>query len=90
MRRGHHADPIFPAVPEDKARLRFFVASCHSPEHIRFTVKALAEELELLAAGTCGRQDFHKHSPSGLPDRDPVRHDRKGDTDAVVLLSPRG
>jgi hypothetical protein len=82
MRRGVNAVPIiFPAVPEDKARLRFFVTSCHSSEQIRFMVKALAEELELLNAGsyarlgkraadTCGPQDFHKHLPSGLPDRD--------------------
>jgi 7-keto-8-aminopelargonate synthetase-like enzyme len=70
LRRGIHADPIFPAAPEDKARLRFFVASCHSAEQIRFMVKVLAEELELLAAGTCGPQGFHKHSPRALPDGD--------------------
>ncbi len=53
MRRGINADPIlFPAVPEDKARLRFFVTSCHSSEQIRFMVKVLAEELELLNAGS--------------------------------------
>jgi 8-amino-7-oxononanoate synthase len=47
--RGINANPIiYPAVPEDKARLRFFVTSCHSEEQIRYTVKALAEELELL------------------------------------------
>ena len=43
---------LFPAVPEDKARLRFFVTSCHSSEQIRFMVKVLAEELELLNAGS--------------------------------------
>jgi 7-keto-8-aminopelargonate synthetase-like enzyme len=49
MRRGINADPIlFPAVPENEARLRFFVTSCHSSEQIRFMVTALAEELELL------------------------------------------
>jgi hypothetical protein len=68
MRRGINVDPIFPAAPEDKARLRFFVTSCHSPERIRFMVEVLAEELALLSA--YGTQDFHKHSPSGLPDRD--------------------
>jgi 7-keto-8-aminopelargonate synthetase-like enzyme len=53
MRRGVNADPIlFPAVPEDQARLRFFVTSCHSEEQIRFMVKVLAEELELLNAGS--------------------------------------
>ena len=50
-RHGISADPIlFPAVPENQARLRFFVTSCHSEEKIRFMVKVLAEELELLYA----------------------------------------
>jgi 7-keto-8-aminopelargonate synthetase-like enzyme len=53
MRRGITADPIlFPAVPEDEARLRFFVTSCHTSEQIRFMVNALAEELERLNAGS--------------------------------------
>jgi 7-keto-8-aminopelargonate synthetase-like enzyme len=48
--RGINANPIiYPAVPEDKARLRFFVTSCHTDEQIRYTVKAIAEELALLA-----------------------------------------
>jgi 7-keto-8-aminopelargonate synthetase-like enzyme len=69
MRRGINVIPIlFPAVPEDKARLRFFVTSCHSSEQIRFMVTVLAEELGLLNA--CGPQDFHKHSPRRLPDGD--------------------
>ena len=52
LRRGINVDPIlFPAVPEDKARLRFFVTSCHSEEQIRFMVNVLAEELELLNVG---------------------------------------
>ena len=69
LRRGVNADPIlFPAVPEDKSGLRFFVTSCHSSEQIRFMVMVLAEELELLNAA--GPQDFHKHSPSGLSDGD--------------------
>jgi 7-keto-8-aminopelargonate synthetase-like enzyme len=38
-------------VPEDKARLRFFVTSCHSDEQIRDTVKAVAEELASLSQG---------------------------------------
>jgi 7-keto-8-aminopelargonate synthetase-like enzyme len=51
MRRGISADPIlFPAVPEHQARLRFFVTSYHTEEKIRFMVKVLAEELELLYA----------------------------------------
>jgi 7-keto-8-aminopelargonate synthetase-like enzyme len=52
LERGINANPIlYPAVPEDKARLRFFVTSCHSEEQIRYTVKVLAEELELLTEG---------------------------------------
>jgi 7-keto-8-aminopelargonate synthetase-like enzyme len=71
LRRGVNADPVlFPAVPEGKARLRFFVTSCHSSEQIRFMVKVLAEELELLKSDTSEPQDFRKHSPSGVADRD--------------------
>jgi 8-amino-7-oxononanoate synthase len=50
LERGVNANPIlYPAVPEDKARLRFFVTSCHSEEQIRYAVKVLAEELALLS-----------------------------------------
>ncbi len=53
MRRGFNAAPIpSPAAPEDQARLRFFVTSCHSSEQIRLMVKVLSEELELLNAGS--------------------------------------
>ncbi|MFD9667474.1 type I polyketide synthase [Rhodococcus sp. NPDC059968] len=52
LRRGINVNPIlYPAVPEDLARLRFFVTSCHTEDQIRSTVAALAEELaELVAA----------------------------------------
>ncbi|OBH05524.1 MULTISPECIES: hypothetical protein [unclassified Mycobacterium] len=51
VRRGIYADPVlFPAAPEDQARLRFFVTSCHSSEQIRFMIDVLAEELKLLNA----------------------------------------
>ena len=78
QRRGINADPIiFPAVPEDEARLRFFVTSCHSSEQIHFMVEVLAEELELLNAGHPGParktgrrhprpQDFLMHPLKGL------------------------
>ena len=50
--RGVNANPIiYPAVPEDQARLRFFITSCHSEEQIRYTVKAIGEELALLSEG---------------------------------------
>jgi 8-amino-7-oxononanoate synthase len=49
LRRGINVNPIlYPAVPEELARLRFFVTSCHSEEQIRFAVQALAEELAAL------------------------------------------
>jgi 8-amino-7-oxononanoate synthase len=52
LRRGVNANPIlYPAVPEDKARLRFFINSCHSEEQIQYAVKVLAEELALLSEG---------------------------------------
>ncbi|MFE3024976.1 aminotransferase, partial [Nocardia tengchongensis] len=51
LRRGINANPIlYPAVPEDKTRLRFFITTCHTEEQIRSTVKILAEELTLLRA----------------------------------------
>ncbi|WP_370184478.1 aminotransferase class I/II-fold pyridoxal phosphate-dependent enzyme [Rhodococcus wratislaviensis] len=51
LRRGINVNPIlYPAVPEDLARLRFFVTSCHSEDQIRSTVAALADELATLVA----------------------------------------
>ncbi|MFD4353594.1 type I polyketide synthase [Nocardia sp. NPDC058518] len=51
LRRGINVNPIlYPAVPEDLARLRFFVTACHTEDQIRDTVTALAEELALLSA----------------------------------------
>jgi 7-keto-8-aminopelargonate synthetase-like enzyme len=50
--RGIYVNPIlYPAVPEDRARLRFFVTSCHSEDQIRYTMKTLIEELALLSKG---------------------------------------
>lgn len=50
LERGVNANPIlYPAVPEDKARLRFFVTSCHSEEQITYAVKVIVEELALLS-----------------------------------------
>ncbi|RVW09806.1 aminotransferase class I/II-fold pyridoxal phosphate-dependent enzyme [Prescottella agglutinans] len=49
LRRGINVNPIlYPAVPEDLARLRFFVTSCHTEEQIRHAVRVTAEELALL------------------------------------------
>lgn len=46
FRRGISVNPILhPAVPEELARLRFFVTRDHTPDQIRRTVTALAQEL---------------------------------------------
>ncbi|MEN0136511.1 MAG: aminotransferase class I/II-fold pyridoxal phosphate-dependent enzyme [Rhodococcus sp. (in: high G+C Gram-positive bacteria)] len=51
LRRGINVNPIlYPAVPENLARLRFFVTACHTEDQIRSTVAALAEELAALVA----------------------------------------
>ncbi|WP_446223454.1 type I polyketide synthase [Nocardia sp. IBHARD005] len=51
LRRGINVNPIlYPAVPEDLARLRFFVTACHTEAQIRDTVTSLAEELALISA----------------------------------------
>jgi 8-amino-7-oxononanoate synthase len=39
---------VYPAVPYDSARLRFFVNCIHTPEQIRFTLDVVASELEAL------------------------------------------
>jgi 8-amino-7-oxononanoate synthase/acyl carrier protein len=44
--RGINVQPIlYPAVEEEKARLRFFITAAHNEEQIRRTVEAVAEEL---------------------------------------------
>jgi 8-amino-7-oxononanoate synthase/acyl carrier protein len=44
--QGINVQPIlYPAVEEEKARLRFFITSAHSEAQIRRTVDAVAEEL---------------------------------------------
>ncbi|TCJ93547.1 type I polyketide synthase [Nocardia alba] len=51
LRRAINVNPIiYPAVPEDLARLRFFVTACHTDDQIRDTVAALAEELSRVCA----------------------------------------
>jgi 7-keto-8-aminopelargonate synthetase-like enzyme len=53
QQRRINVNPIlYPAVPEDKTRLRFFVTSCHSDDQIRYTVKTVAEELASVTQGT--------------------------------------
>jgi 8-amino-7-oxononanoate synthase len=44
LRRGIDAQPIlYPAVPESKSRIRFFLTSEHTEEQIRRTVQVLAD-----------------------------------------------
>jgi 8-amino-7-oxononanoate synthase len=50
LREGILALPIgFPGVPENKARLRFFISSTHSEDQIRRTVDATARHLAQLS-----------------------------------------
>ncbi|MDO9109082.1 MAG: aminotransferase class I/II-fold pyridoxal phosphate-dependent enzyme, partial [Desulfatirhabdiaceae bacterium] len=39
---------VYPAVPDNSARLRFFVNCTHTPEQIRFALDVVASELEAL------------------------------------------
>lgn len=62
LARGVNALPIiFPAVPMQSARLRFFISSLHEEEQIRTAVKVTAEELRRLT-----NEGFHKKLPPGL------------------------
>lgn len=50
--RGINVQPIIhPAVPERASRLRFFMTSEHTPEQIKETVAAVAEDLASLETG---------------------------------------
>ncbi|MFD4242368.1 aminotransferase class I/II-fold pyridoxal phosphate-dependent enzyme [Streptomyces sp. NPDC058525] len=50
---GISVNPIlYPAVPEEMARLRFFVTRDHTPDQIRQAVTALERELRSLATAT--------------------------------------
>ena len=49
FQQGINVQPmVYPSVPYNAARLRFFITSCHTEEQIRFTLKALAEAMMLL------------------------------------------
>ncbi|MGW6705915.1 aminotransferase class I/II-fold pyridoxal phosphate-dependent enzyme [Streptomyces sp. NPDC054956] len=53
FQRGISVNPIlYPAVPEEMARLRFFITRDHTPDQIRDTVAALAHELRQLDTDT--------------------------------------
>ena len=51
LKRGINVNPIlYPAVPEELARLRFFITSAHTEEQIESSVRILAEELQAFEA----------------------------------------
>lgn len=53
LQRGISVNPIlYPAVPEEMARLRFFITCDHTPDQIRQAVTALERELRQLDADT--------------------------------------
>ncbi len=52
LKHGINVQPmIYPSVPYDAARLRFFLSCTHTEEQIRLTVNALAEEMNRMKAG---------------------------------------
>ena len=62
--RGINVQPIlYPAVEEEKARLRFFITSAHTEEQIRQTVNVLAEELAKIDP-----RHLHNIKPMGVGD----------------------
>jgi 7-keto-8-aminopelargonate synthetase-like enzyme len=51
--RGINVQPIiYPAVPEQAARLRFFLSTTHTDLQITDTIRAVSEELRLIKEGT--------------------------------------
>jgi len=49
LRQGIDVLPmVYPAVPDNSARMRFFVNCTHTPEQIRFALDVVAPELEAL------------------------------------------
>jgi 8-amino-7-oxononanoate synthase len=62
LARGVNALPIiFPAVPMQSARLRFFISSLHEESDLRTAVQVVAEELERLC-----EEEFHNRLPAHL------------------------
>ncbi|MEL7225817.1 MAG: aminotransferase class I/II-fold pyridoxal phosphate-dependent enzyme [Cyanobacteria bacterium J06576_12] len=51
FQRGISVQPmVYPSVPYDAARLRFFISAAHSDEQIRQTVETMADELMIINA----------------------------------------
>jgi 7-keto-8-aminopelargonate synthetase-like enzyme len=52
LARGVNVQPIlYPAVEESASRLRYFITACHNEQQIRYTVDAMANELEKIDSG---------------------------------------
>lgn len=52
FRQGVNVQPMtFPVVPQNAARLRFFISSTHTEDQIRFTVETLATALTSIESG---------------------------------------
>jgi 8-amino-7-oxononanoate synthase len=50
LEQGIHVQPIvYPAVPQDAARLRFFITIDHTEEQFRATMPVIAKELEAIS-----------------------------------------
>jgi 8-amino-7-oxononanoate synthase len=49
FKRGINVQPIlYPVVPEQSARLRFFITTNHTKQQIETTINAIADELEAI------------------------------------------
>jgi 7-keto-8-aminopelargonate synthetase-like enzyme len=47
--RGINVQPmLYPAVPEEASRLRFFITALHTEEQIRYTVQSITEQLQVV------------------------------------------
>jgi 7-keto-8-aminopelargonate synthetase-like enzyme len=65
LRRGINVQPILhPAVEEKAARLRFFITSNHTPEQIRYTVQAVAEELRRISPSYASSSSLGSLAPA--------------------------
>jgi 8-amino-7-oxononanoate synthase len=57
--RGINAQPmIYPSVPYDAARLRFFLSCDHTEAQIRQTIAILAEEIAKMNDGTSNKNEW--------------------------------
>ena len=60
---------VAPAVPNDQARLRFFVASTHTDAEIDRTVRLVVEAMRTLEETADGRADGERIDAGGSPSR---------------------